>query len=162
MLELGIINKEELNGLIQNAEKSNVFLDQEYKIKSKVKEKLNFQGIEFTEEDISLPTFAYQAKEGDPVIEVSIQKQQYATGVQPMVYLSIPLLCFHNGISYIGKTYMDLKGEERIGKFYIDESNKNYFLFLFKIFSFCSIKHKHDVNEILKILKEYIEEYSIH
>lgn len=162
MLELGIISNEELDELMQNAEKSNIFLDQEYKIKSKVKGKLNFQGIEFTEEDITLPTFAYQVKAGDPVIEISIQKQQYATGVQPMVYLSIPLLCFQNGDSYIGKTYSDLNGEEKTGKFYIDENNKNYFLILFKIFSFCSIRHKHDVNEILKILKEYIEEYSIH
>ena len=160
MLELGIISKEELDVLIRNAEKSNMFLDQEYKIKSKIKGKLNFQGVEFTEEDITLPTFAYQVNAGDPVIEISIQKQQYATGVQPMVYFSIPLLCFHNGNSYIGKTYGDLKEEERTGQFYIDETNKNYFLILFKIFSFCSIRHKHDVNEILKILKEYLEEYS--
>lgn len=162
MLELGIISKEELDGLIRNAEKSNMFLDQEYKIKSKIKGKLNFQGVEFTEEDITLPTFAYQVNAGDPVIEISIQKQQYATGVQPMVYFSIPLLCFHNGNSYIGKTYGDLKEEERTGQFYIDETNKNYFLILFKIFSFCSIRHKHDVNEILKILKEYLEEHSSH
>ena len=158
MIEVGIMTEEELEKLRKSAECSNQFLDNIYKIKSNVKGKLSFQNIEFTEETVTLPTFAYQEKQGDPVIEISIQKQQYATGVQPMVYLSIPLLCFDNGNLYIGKTFGELNEKEKVGNFTICEKNKNYFINLFKIFSFCTARHKHDVGEILTLIKEYVDD----
>jgi len=37
-------------------------------------------------------------------IEVSIQKQQYASGVQPMVYFCIPLRAFKNSLDLLGKS----------------------------------------------------------
>lgn len=158
MIEVGIMTEDELENLRKSTESSNQFLDNVYKIKSNIKGKLQFQNIEFTEETVTLPTFAYQEKQGDPVIEISIQKQQYATGVQPMVYLSIPLLCLDNGNFCIGKTFGELTEDMKEGKFTICESNKNYFVNLFKIFSFCTERHKHDVGEILTLIKEYVDD----
>lgn len=158
MIEVGLITDKEFKELIDAIDKSDQFLDEAYQIQMKKRGRLTFCGIEFMEQEISLPTFSYQLKDDDPVIEVSIQKQQYATGVQPMVYLSIPISQFMNGKDYIGKTYDDLSSNARVGLVNINASNKIYFLNLFRIFSICSRKHKHDVNEIFKLIEEYVNE----
>ena len=157
MLERGLLSKKEVDELINFVENSDSFLDVQYEIKTKTVGSIDIGGIRFMEETISLPTFVYEKEESGPVIEVSIQKQQYATGVQPMVYLSIPIICLKDGNSYIGRTCKGLKDSEKTGSFLVNKTTKDYFTALFKVFGICSKKHNHDVGEILRIVKDYPE-----
>ena len=157
MMERGLLSEKELDELIKTVENSNSFLDEQYEIKTETVGSIDIGGIRFIEETISLPTFVYEKEEGEPVIEVSIQKQQYATGVQPMVYLSIPILCLKDGNSYISRTYKYLKESDQTGSFLVNEATKDYFTTLFKVFGICSKKHNHDVGEILRIVRDYPE-----
>ncbi len=110
--------------------------------------------IDFKETTTSLPTFFYYPKTGATQIEVFIQKQQYATGVQPMVYYSIPVKSFKNGENIIGKTYKDLKDKVEL-EYVIDKSNASNFIDLIKIFGMCSPAHNFDILEILNSILKY-------
>ena len=105
-----------------------------------------------TKSIITLPTFTFDEGINNEIFtEISIQKQQYATGVQPMLYVIIPVLAFDNGISIIGKTSTEITH----GIYTISTKERaNLFLKIMSYFGFCSEKHQHDVLEILKIIKE--------
>lgn len=159
MLEAGIIENSEITNLIEDIANSKMSLQEEYSIKTEKVGEITIDGIQFDQQIISLPTFVLKDEPGGPVIEVSIQKQQYATGVQPMLYVSIPLLCLKNGKQYVGKTAKDF-AETPYGIFVINKENKNFILNTFRLFGICSQKHKHDVNEILKLIQDYTEDYA--
>lgn len=150
MLEAKVINKQDLLNLIDGIKNCKTSLQDEYSIKTEKLGECVIDGIPLDKQQISLPTFVKKTKENGPVIEVSIQKQQYASGVQPMLYLSIPITSLENGNKYIGKTNKSFSNP--YGVFVIDNNNKDVILDTFKLFGICSSKHKHDVNEILKLI----------
>lgn len=153
MIKANILSKDELQKLISEVESSTRSLQDEFSIKATKVGECDIDGIRCDEQIISLPTFVYRGLNNGPVIEISIQKQQYATGVQPMLYISIPVLSLENGRQYIGKTSKDFKNPFSV--FVIDKNNKSYILSIFRLFAICSSKHKHDVDEILKKIKDY-------
>ncbi len=115
---------------------------------------IKINNFSFKETITSLPTFFYFPKTDGTQIEVSIQKQQYATGVQPMVYYSIPINSFANHKELLGKTYKDVKNNFEL--FYIiDKDNISNFTDLIKIFGMCSFAHKFDILQILNLILEY-------
>lgn len=117
------------------------------------KEEIILNNITFQETSIKLPTFFYFCSDGTQ-IEISIQKQQYATGVQPMIYFCIPFKCFKNANDL--KNRSSVIGDELI--YEINDENKENLILLFKIFGMASKRHKHDILEILKLLKTFIME----
>ncbi len=86
-------------------------------------------------------------------IEVSIQKQQYATGVQPMVYFCIPLKAFKNSSDLLGRS--SVVGDKLV--YVINKNNVLNLIFMMKVFGMASKRHNYDIVEILKILLEIIE-----
>lgn len=115
--------------------------------------KITLNDISFQEAPINLPTFFYFCPDGTQ-IEISIQKQQYATGVQPMIYFCIPFHCFKNY-----KNLMNNSSDIRDELIYeINRKNKKNLILLFKIFGMASQRHKNDILEILKLLKVLIME----
>lgn len=155
MLEAGIISHNDLRELIEDVHHSKRSLQDEYSIQTVEKGKCKIESLLCNEQIISLPRFVYENIEGGPVIEVSIEKQQYATGVQPMLYISIPVLCLEHGKEFIGKTNKEIGLS--YDAFIIDETNKNYIMNTFRLFAICSEKHKHDVSEILCKINEYVD-----
>lgn len=149
----GLVTSKEILALLNDNLKQNMFLDKEYKIKTNHSGKEMIGGLLCDKQIISLPTFAYANGAESPVIEISIQKQQYASGVQPMLYLSIPLKCFENWKNFVGKTSNDFNEPYVVLK--IDKKNKNFVLNTFRLFACCSKRHKYDVNEILKLIANY-------
>lgn len=85
-------------------------------------------------------------------IEVSIQKQQYASGVQPMIYFCIPYKAFENHSDFFGKS--SVAGDKLI--YSINKTNVQNLITLMKIFGMASIRHNHDIIQILNILLEVI------
>jgi len=85
-------------------------------------------------------------------IEISIQKQQYASGTQPMVYFCIPLTSFENGKTLYGKPSTN---EDNL-IYIISENNIDVLFDLLKIFAMCSKRHNFDIKEILTILLKQV------
>ncbi|HRT68631.1 MAG TPA: R.Pab1 family restriction endonuclease [Bacilli bacterium] len=103
--------------------------------------------------DVTLPGFSYFDDLKGLGVEVSVEKQQFASGVQPMVYVVIPIKEFIDYGRIIGKTSNDITEL----KFEINISNKHFFLNTFKCLGMCSESHKYDVISILENLIQYWE-----
>ena len=148
LLDNKIVTKKEVDHLIKDIESKDFSFDEEYQIKNTQSTDKIIEGIKFHRQDIILPTFSYYKSPQDLSIEVSIQKQQYASGVQPMVYFTIPIVNFANSNKMIGKLSSQIDTAELV----VNESNSDIFIKMVSFFGLCSWKHKHDVLSILKLL----------
>lgn len=110
-----------------------------------------FNGLPFKETAIKLPTLFMPQADGTQ-IEISIQKQQYATGVQPMIYFDIPFKSFANWKDLDGKK--SVKGNTL--KYIINKNNAEILPNMFKVFGMASARHKYDVEQILKTLRKLV------
>jgi len=151
LMENGIITKEEIVELTKDIKKRDYSFDDEYRIENSESKKFTIEGFNFKRQDTVLPTFSYYKSPRGLSIEISIQKQQYASGVQPMVYFSIPIENFENKNSIIGRTSREVE----YAKLVLDETNKEVILKMFVFFGMCSDRHKHDVVSILNLINEY-------
>lgn len=116
---------------------------------------LNLNGLSFTETSIKLPTLFMPQESDGTQIEISIQKQQYASGVQPMIYFCIPFSSFSDSEQLNGKS--SLKGDTLT--YIINQENVEVILNLFKVFGMASRRHKFDVEQILQTIKKIIENH---
>lgn len=147
-IKIGLISKEKIIKLLKEIENYSDFIDENNLIEVEHSKKINLNKIFFEETSIKLPTFFMIETTDNTQIEISIQKQQYASGVQPMVYFSIPITSFENGKNLYGKPSTN---EDTL--FYVfDAKNINILFDLVKIFAMCSRRHNFDIQEILKIL----------
>lgn len=146
MINAGLVSKSDIEELLKEVKENDFFFDEKYKISVHKEGEVQLEGIDFYQTYIKLPTFVYEFK--GLITEVSIQKQQYAAGVQPMVYMSLPIIHLDNTDNLLG---IKADGDSRF-ILTIDNINKKYFLDMFKIFSMCSKAHQHDVIEILELL----------
>lgn len=153
MIEAGLVTEKEIVLLIEEVSKAKTSLEDQFQIKTNAVGDYVVDGISFSQQNITLPTFIYCEKNNISFVEISIQKQQYATGVQPMLYFSIPITSLTDYDKMIGKTAKQLGFEQTT--FVIDSNNKSCLLNMFKFFGICSVKHKHDINEILKLIDDY-------
>lgn len=158
MAKANLVTEEEIKKLLCDINKSETSLEDEFKIKTdKVGDYIIDGEISFQQQNITLPTFIYHEKNDYSYVEISIQKQQYATGVQPMLYFSIPIISLSDSESMIGKTARELNFNYTT--FVVDDKNKNCILNVFRFFGICSVRHKHDVSEILKLLiNDYVND----
>ncbi len=85
-------------------------------------------------------------------IEVSIQKQQYASGVQPMVYFCIPLKSFKDSSGLLGRS--SVSGDKLT--YVISKNNVLNIINLIKVFGMASNRHNHDIVQIIQTLLEII------
>lgn len=145
-LEAGLISAELLAEIKEAIDGYKEYLgDKEIDVQKH--DKLSLNGLTFQETSIRLPTFFFNNSDGTQ-IEVSIQKQQYATGVQPMLYFSIPIGIFTNGNELLGRSSLP---EDNL-VYVINKSNVEVLVSMLKIFGMASRAHNHDIREILKAL----------
>lgn len=150
-MELEFISIEEVKNLLKEIRGYKSFID-EKAITVEHHSQLTINGINFEETSIKLPTLFMIETLDDTQIEVSIQKQQYASGVQPMVYFCIPLKAFKNSSEIHGKS--SVSGDKLV--YVINKSNGLIIACMMKVFGMASKRHNHDVVEILKVLLEII------
>lgn len=152
LCELGMITKEEISDLYDEVQNYSAFLQENFKIN------MESAGVEFINNKklaksvISLPTFTFDDEvENEIYTEISIQKQQYATGVQPMLYVIAPIGAFDNGKEILGNNSSTIP----YGVYTVSTKDKACnFLKIMSYFGLCSEKHNHDVLEILKIIRD--------
>lgn len=147
-IKCGLISLKDLDKLNTEIISYNSFFDgKEIVVETSSSVLLN--GIPFKETAIKLPTLFMPQADGT-VIETSIQKQQYASGVQPMIYFCIPFKSFAN--------WKDLEGKKSVRgnklKYVITKENSEVILNMFRVFGMASSRHKFDVEQILKTLKK--------
>lgn len=148
-IELNLISKEEVKCLLGEIRKYANFIDEKI-ISVEHHSRLSINGIHFEEASIKLPTLFMIETLDETQIEVSIQKQQYASGVQPMVYFCIPLKSFKNSSNFLGRS--SVAGDKLI--YVINQSNAKNLSNLMKVFGMASKRHNHDIIQIIQTLLE--------
>ena len=108
--------------------------------------------LEFIKAVTKLPTY-YHNNLDRTWTEIIMQKQQYASGVQSMIYFCIPITAFLNGNQLIGFSSTE---KPMNLQYKIDENNVNNILNLFKMLAMASPDHKKDVLAILAVLERNI------
>lgn len=150
-MELGFISKKEVENLLKEINSYKSFID-EKSISVEHHSQITINGINFEETSIKLPTLFMIETLDETQIEVSIQKQQYASGVQPMVYFCVPLKAFKNSSVLNGKS--SVSGDKL--EYIISKTNVLNLLCMMKVFGMASKRHNHDIVEILKTLLEIV------
>lgn len=148
MCKIGIITKKELEDLHKRVGEIKDFLQDKYKIEPEPEDEKTLNGVSFLSSSTKLPTFIKESKNSKLFIEIMIQKQQYATGVQPMVYLIAPVDAFSNKEDIINHT----SKQTPRGTVVFDKSSKDFIFNLILCFGMCSNSHNHDIKEILNVI----------
>lgn len=156
MIEANLVTHQDIEKLFKEIIETETSLEERFPIKTQFVGDYVIDGMIFDQQNITLPNFIYREKDDVSFVEISIQKQQYATGVQPMLYFSIPIKSLLDGEKMIGKTARQLGFSQTF--FVVDETTKGIIMNMFKFFGICSVKHKHDVCEILKLIEDYMKE----
>lgn len=148
-VDLGLITKKDVKDLCEEVKSYKNFIDDK-SISVEHHAKLTINGVNFEETSIKLPTLFMVETLDNTQIEVSIQKQQYASGVQPMIYFCIPIKSFTN--------YSEIMGRSSVAKdelvYAISKSNVLNIVYLMKIFGMASKRHNHDVVQIIQTILE--------
>lgn len=152
MCKIKIISKTEINDLIKQITNINNYIHDLYPIELKKENIINLNKKSFYKSYIALPTFNLLDKSSQIVIQISKEKQQNASSIQPMLYINIPVLEFNNKDKLIGNT----SEEEKYGILKIDKNKVELIKNIFICFGMCSKSHHHDVLEILKLIRENI------
>ncbi len=148
MCKNNIISKKEILDVCNKIASIKTFLQDKYSIEVKKEDSVTLNNIKFLSSSTKLPTFITQPRDSKLLIEIMIQKQQYATGVQPMLYLIIPVNAFDNANKIINHT----SAETPNGIITFDENMKSVVFDLLICFGMCSTAHNHDVLEILNVI----------
>ena len=151
-MELKLITEKEVKDLLNEISRYKSFID-EKDITIEHHSKITINGINFEETSIKLPTLFMIETLDNTQIEVSIEKQQYASGVQPMVYFCIPLKAFKNSSVLYGKS--SISGDKL--DYVINKNNVLNLVFMMKVFGMASKRHNHDIAKILETLLEIID-----
>lgn len=148
---LGLITKKDMKDLCDDVKGYKNFIDDK-SISVEHHAKLTINGVHFEETSIKLPTFFMVETLDHAQIEVSIQKQQYASGVQPMIYFCIPVKSFTNCSAIMGRSSV----AKDVLCYIINKSNVLNLIYLMKIFGMASKRHNHDVVQIIQTILETI------
>ena len=150
-VDLGLITKINMEDLCDEVKGYKNFID-EKSISVEHHAKLTINGINFEETSIKLPTLFMIETLDNTQIEVSIQKQQYASGVQPMIYFCIPIASFTNCSGIMGRSSV---AKDTLC-YTISKDNVLNLIYLIKIFGMASKRHNHDIVQIIQTLLEII------
>lgn len=149
MCKNGIIAKAELDAVYDRISNIKDFLQDKYPIKSHKEDPVKINNISFLSSSTKLPTFITTVGGSQLAIEIMIQKQQYATGTQAMLYLVVPVIAFDNSCDIINHT----SAETEKGILSFGASSKELVFALLICFGMCSASHNHDIKEIIKVIQ---------
>jgi hypothetical protein len=111
------------------------------------KKKIN--GINFKHTLVKYPLLVREFGNYEIVSEIKITEQQRAMITQPMVYLCFPITELRSDTLLIGRT---AKTKET-AYFDVTQDNISVFLEILKMFGILSENHRHDVLEIIRLIK---------
>lgn len=108
-------------------------------------------GIEFQRMDVKYPLLVHKYKDYETVTEILVTEKQRAVGVQPMLYICVPVkyVCSSINGNFIDGRVAE-KGESAI--WIIGKEEAIFLLEVAKLFGLLSFAHRHDILEILNLL----------
>lgn len=104
--------------------------------------------VDFYQMKVSYPLIVHKFGKYDIYAEIMNREKQRAVGVQPMLYVCLPITSLEFKSQPIGRV-LDSK---ECGKWIIGKEEAKLSLELFRIFGMLTEKHKYDVMAILKTL----------
>ena len=110
--------------------------------------KTTVNGLEFHKMEVKYPLLARRFGEYDIYAEVMVKEKQKGVGIQPMLYVCIPITSLVFAKNAIGRT-LDAK---ETAEWTIGSTEAALVLELFRIFGMLSPKHRHDILALLKML----------
>jgi len=149
LLELNIINKKKLDELYKKIKKNSVYFIHQSVFPEKRNDLVVLNEIHFYNAYTQVPSYSYSLQDDDVSIEVITQKQQYASGYQPMVYFCVPMMKFENPIN----ERKSKKGDLLLYR--IQEKNYEVFLRTFEILAMVSQDYQSDLLQIIKKIQSY-------
>ena len=147
-----LVSKTEIEDIIDKINNMHNYLQDIYSINVSIEDNVAINNEDFFKSVITLPTFNKKNLSCDIIIQISIEKQQYATGVQPMLYINIPVHEFENSERIIGNN----SKKEKFGILRINREKFEVIENVFICFGMCSASHHHDIVEILNLIKDNI------
>ena len=148
MCKNGLITKKEMKDVYNNIDRIKTFMRDKFTIETKKEDPLTLNNIKFLSSSTKLPTFITHLDDSKIMAEIMIEKQQYATDVQPMLYLIVPVKEFVNSNDIINHT----SSETPNGILFFDATSKGIIFELLTCFGTCSESHNHDIKEIIKVI----------
>ncbi|MBC6444380.1 MAG: R.Pab1 family restriction endonuclease [Alphaproteobacteria bacterium GM202ARS2] len=113
-----------------------------------IKERLN--GLAFYRLTLSYPQLVYQRRKGDLTVEITIREKQRAVGVQPMLYLCIPVKSIMALSPLLGRT----ASTKEEGSFFLCQKDSCMVLDIIRVFGMLSESHQADIISILSRVLE--------
>ncbi len=113
-----------------------------------VNKRINDFSFEYTQ--VKYPLLIYKFGKYEIITEIKITEKQYAVGTQPMLYLCFPITELKAKSALIGRV-AEIK---EIAYFDITKNNIKTFTEILKMFGTLSENHKHDIIEIIKVIRD--------
>ena len=104
--------------------------------------------IDFYKMKVSYPLIVHKFGKYDIYAEIINREKQRAVGVQPMLYVCLPITSLKFNENPLGR----ILDANECGEWIIGKEEAKLSLELFRIFGMLSQKHKYDISEILKVL----------
>ena len=109
---------------------------------------VKYDDVDFYKMNVSYPLVVHKFGSYDIYAEIINREKQRAVGVQPMLYVCLPITNIEFSKNPLGRS-LEVKEE---GRWIIGREEAKLALELFRIFGMLSQKHKYDVCQILKTL----------
>ena len=117
-------------------------------IKRTVPVATTINGMAFSDMKVSYPLVVHKFGNLDIYAEIINREKQRAVGVQPMLYVCIPMTALRMNPNPIGR----ILNSKECGEWVIGAAEAKVALDLFRLFGMLTAKHKFDVQAILKML----------
>lgn len=114
----------------------------------------NVNGMNFFRMTVKYPILVHKFGQYDIYAEVTIKEKQRAVGIQPMLYVCLPITTLRFNTDVVGRTL----GPKETADWIIGKEEASLSLELFTIFGMLTAKHRFDVLAIFKMLFPNIEE----
>lgn len=105
-------------------------------------------GVNFELSQVQYPLLIHNFNNSKLYAEIVIREKQYAVGIQPMLYLCLPVSCLDNSQNLIGRTTTT----KETASFTINADNIDIFVELLFLFGTLSRNHNKDVISIINTI----------
>ena len=153
ILRKGFIDLKHLKKFLKEVKSEEKFVEEELEVCRTQPRKYKFGKWTFLESTIKHPLLIYEISNLILKIEIIIKEKQKALGIQPMLYLCIPMKLVEEYPEIENK----LAETNQKATYLITKNNFQFVIETIKIFSILSRKHQKDIINILRTILQFKE-----
>jgi len=156
LIKRKFIRLDHIEKLLKEIKEEKKFLADDLEIYRSQPKKYNFKQRSFLKCTITYPLLIYEIKGLLIKVEIIVKEKQKAIGIQPMLYLCLPLKLM--------KEFPQLEGQivdsKQKASYLVDKNNFHFIIETIQIFALLSKKHHQDVVNILTTILNLKENFS--